>query len=102
MDNSLERLAYDLSLRSLDKQEEVLVPKRELRFSLAGPALYERLYGFRDDVPEVHRRLAYEFDLICASNQRIMVGFFRAFWLVALALLAEVVLLLASMGGTLL
>lgn len=37
----------------------VLAPKRDLIFSLSGPGLYEGLYEFRDDLVEVHRRLAF-------------------------------------------
>jgi hypothetical protein len=154
VDNSLERLAYEASLRSLDKQDEVLnelrartglllaasslaasflgrpaldadpivigvlalgafalsiiasvyvlAPKTNLVFSLAGSALYERLFEFRNEMPEVYRRLAYDLDRFWDSNDRIMVRLFRAFWVAAAGLLGEVVLLLTSISGTLL
>jgi hypothetical protein len=154
VDNGLERLAYDASLRSLDKQEQVLselrartglllaasslaasflgrpaldadsvvigvlalaafamsiiastyvlVPKKNLVFALVGSALYERLLQFRADMPEVYRVLAYDLDRFWESNQRIMARLYRAFWLGAVGLLAEVVLLLTSVSGTLL
>jgi hypothetical protein len=80
----------------------VLVPKNDLVFSLVGSALYERLFEFRGELPEVYRRLAYDLDRFWESNDRIMVRLFRAFWLAAAGLLAEVVLLLTSISGNLL
>jgi len=110
----LERLAYESSLRALDKQGEalldevrgrtsillaasalaasflgdsafrdpqpalaalalsafvvtigasvfILVPRtNQFVFSLSGPNVYVGLFAFKDDVPEVYRRLAYD------------------------------------------
>jgi hypothetical protein len=153
VDNEFERLAYDASLRSLDKQEQllnelrarnglllavssvaasvlglpaldgdsfpagvaalaafvlsiaastyVLVPRTSLVFSVAGTVLSERLFASRHDMPDVYRRLAYELDRYWDRNDRVMVRLVRAFWLAAAGLVAEIVLLAASIGGTL-
>lgn len=149
----LAQLAYDASLRSLDKQEElvaeirsrtgvllaasslaasflgepaladgsallavlaliafgvslaaslyVLLPKRNLIFSLAGSRMYEELYEFRDDIEEVHRRLAYDLDRFREENDRTLQRLLWAFRVAAALLGVEVVLLLAGLGGTL-
>jgi hypothetical protein len=41
-----------------------------LIFAEAGAGLYEGLYEFRDDMPEVYRRLAYDLDLFWDSNDK--------------------------------
>ena len=79
----------------------VLMPKKNLVFSLIGPEVFEQLYAFRADMPEVHRRLAYDLERFWNENdvkmRRLFVGFRVAAW----ALAAEVVLLLGSLSGTL-
>jgi hypothetical protein len=153
MDNELERLAYDSSLRSLDKQEQVLnelrartglllaasslsatflgrpaledaetafvvlglvsfglsigasvyvlLPRNDLVFSLVGSAVYEQLFALRTEMNEVYRRLAYDLDRFWEANDATMVTLFRAFRIAAIALAAEIALLLASVAGTL-
>jgi hypothetical protein len=79
----------------------VLLPKSDFVFALVGSTVFEALYEFRDDLAEVHRRLAYDLDRFWEANdarlQRLLWGFRLAAW----ALAAEVVLLLASLSGTL-
>jgi hypothetical protein len=150
----LERIAYELAVRALDKQERVLeelrarigivlgasslvvsllggaafdgprsilllavalaafvislgaslvvlLPREGLVFSLNGPGAYERLYDFRDDVDELHRRLAYELQRFWERNDRRLAPVRRAFRVAAYALAAEVVALLVLASGTL-
>lgn len=154
MANGLARLAYDESMRSLDKQERlldelrartglllaasslaisfvgrpafqaanafivivgllafavsvaasvyVLLPKaRRFVFSLEGSVVFEELYEFREDMPEVYRRLTYDLDRFWDENDAVMTQLFRAFQIAAFALAAEIIVLLASVSGTL-
>jgi hypothetical protein len=150
--DDLARVAYDSSLRSLDKQESllaevrartailvagsslaasflgepaladgslalailallafvvsigaslyVLLPRKDLVFSLAGAKLYEELYEFGDDSSEVHRRLAYDLDRFWETNDSIVRRLIRAFSVAALALGVEIALFLASLAAT--
>jgi hypothetical protein len=79
----------------------VLMPKKDLVFALVGSRLYEELYEFGGDLPEVHRRLTYDLDRFWQSNDRIMQRVFWAFRIATWALAAEVGFLLASLTGTL-
>jgi hypothetical protein len=78
-------LAFGLSIAA---SLYVLLPKRNLVFSLVGSRVYEELYAFKDEIAEVHRRLAYDVD-------RFDLAFSLATWFPAL----EVVLLLAIVSG---
>jgi len=154
MDNGLARLAYEESVRSLDKQERlldelrartglllaasslaisfvgrpvfqeadtlvlvlgllafaismaasvyVLLPKpAKFVFSLEGSAVFEQLYEFRDEMPEVYRRLTYDLDRFWEENDDVLARLFRWFQIAAAALAAEIILLLTSLSGTL-
>ncbi len=154
MPGEFERLAYELALRGLDKQEQVLsevrartgilvaaaavavsflgsdafaaetpmapavltlvsflvsvgasiyvlVPKKNLTFSPDGTRIYEELYPYRDRLPEVYRRLTYELVRFWVRNDRVLARLLRAFRASAIALGAEVVLLVVLLGGTL-
>lgn len=79
----------------------VLLPRKAFVFSLIGSKVYEELYDFRNDVSEVHRRLAYDLDRFWEANDAAMQGVFRAFRVATGALGAEIVLLLAALSGTL-
>jgi hypothetical protein len=79
----------------------VLMPKRNLVFSLIGSRVYEELYEFKDDISEVQRRLAYDLDRFWVSNDRILRKTFFAFRVATWALGIEVLLLLATAGGIL-
>ncbi len=149
----LARLAFEASVRSLDKQEEllaelrsrtglllaasslatsflgrpapekeipllvlfallsfvislaaslyVLLPKRNLFFSLVGARVFESLYEFRDNLEEVYRRLTYDLDRFWETNDRIVNRLVWGFRVAAAGLAVEIVLLVASLGGTL-
>lgn len=79
----------------------MLLPKRALVFSQSGPGLYEGLYAVRGDLPEVHRRLAYDLLGFWTSNDQKVRRLSRAFTAAAVALVVEVVLLVALVSGTL-
>jgi hypothetical protein len=79
----------------------VLLPKRDLIFSLAGSTIYEELYEFRDDIDEVYRRLAYDLDRFRERNDDALQSLVRGFRTASLALAAEVIFLLLAVGGTL-
>jgi hypothetical protein len=78
----------------------VLLPKRDLIFSLAGSTIYEELYEFRDDIDEVYRRLAYDLDRFRERNDDALQSLVRGFRTASLALAAEVIFLLLAVGGT--
>lgn len=75
----------------------VLMPKKNLVFAVIGSRMYEELYEFREDLGEVHRRLAYDFDRFWVANDRVLQRLFSAFRIAAWALVVEVALLLASL-----
>jgi hypothetical protein len=80
----------------------VLLPKPEkFVFSLEGSAVYEQLYEFEDDLDEVYRRLAYDLDRFWEDNDEVMTRLLRWFQVAAVALAAEIMILLASLSGTL-
>ena len=80
----------------------ILVPKRNrFYFSLSGPAVYEELFEFRDDIAEVWRRLSYDLDRFWQRNDDVMQPLFRAYWIAAGALVLEIVTLLAAVGANL-
>jgi hypothetical protein len=79
----------------------VLLPKRDLIFSLAGSTMYEELYEFREDIEEVYRRLAYDLDRFREQNDDALQSLLRGFRTASLALAAEVIFLLLAVGGTL-
>jgi hypothetical protein len=79
----------------------VLLPRGDVVFSLEGPTIYERFFEFADNLTEVHRRLAYDLDHFWEANNATL-GRMR-FWfrIAVVGLAAEVALLLASVGVTL-
>jgi hypothetical protein len=80
----------------------VLLPRRDLSFSMEGAGIYEELYPWRHDPAEIYRRLAYHLDWRWDSNNVRLDRVVRAFRVATWSLAAEVVLLLASVGVTLL
>lgn len=76
----------------------ILLPKKNLIFAEAGAGLYEGLYAFRDDMPEVYRRLAYDLDLFWDSNDTKIKWLTRAYTVAATALVVEVLSLAALLG----
>jgi hypothetical protein len=80
----------------------VLLPKpAKFVFSLEGSAVYEQLYEFEDDMSEVYRRLTYDLDRFWEENDDVMTRLLRWFQVAAVALAAEIMILLASLSGTL-
>jgi hypothetical protein len=80
-----------------------LVPRPyAFAFALDGSAVFEQLYTIREDLDEVHRRLAYDLHRFWEANDAKIRPLFRAFTWACLALVVEIVLLLVSVSGTLL
>jgi hypothetical protein len=67
----------------------VLLP-RTFVFALEGPRVYEELYEFRDDAPEIHRRLAYDLQRFWEANDGRLTPVKRAFRVAAWSLVVEV------------
>ena len=58
----------------------ILVPRRgKFVFSISGPVLYEGLYDEREDLGEVHRRLAYALQGFWDDNDENLQPLFRAY-----------------------
>jgi hypothetical protein len=105
-----ERLAFDAALRALDKQSRlssigtsvfILVPRGDqFTFSLSGPGVYEALYEIRDDLAEVHRRLAYDLLRFWETNDGHLKPLFRAYRAGALALVVQILALVALVSGS--
>jgi hypothetical protein len=76
----------------------ILLPKKNLIFAEAGAGLYEGLYAFRNDMPEVYRRLAYDLDLFWDSNDKKIKWLTRAYTVAASALVIEILSLAALLG----
>lgn len=76
----------------------ILLPKKNLIFAEAGAGLYEGLYAFRDDMPEVYRRLAYDLDLFWDSNDTKIKWLTHAYTVAATALVVEILSLAALLG----
>jgi hypothetical protein len=79
----------------------VVVPKRELVFALSGAGVYERLFEFRLDMPEVHRRLAYDLERLWRRNDRALKPVVRAYRVSAAALALEILFLVTGASGIL-
>lgn len=70
----------------------VLLPKDHLIFALDGPELYVALYEFRNDMREVHRRIAYWVARFRADNQPTLNRLNMAYRVATFALVAQVML----------
>jgi hypothetical protein len=81
----------------------ILVPRRErFVFSISGPVLYAGLYEVREDLAEVHRRLAYALQGYWDENDDNLQPLFRAYRFGAGALVAQILSLVALVSGTIL
>ena len=79
----------------------ILVPKEgQFVFSASGPALYEGLYEFRGDLPEVYRRLAYQLLAYFESNDRLLRPMTRVFRCAAAALVVQILALVVLVSDT--
>lgn len=79
----------------------VVIPRDGFVFALNGPEVYEELYEFRDDLAELHRRLAYDQQRFWEDNDARLTPVRRAFRLAAFALAFEVFVLLLLASDTL-
>ena len=100
--DGLALLALGAFLVAVAASVYILLPKGgKFIFALVGAGLYEGLYEVKDDLAEVYRRLAYDLDRFWDTNDVEMQKLFRAFRLAALALCAEIVVLVAMVSDTL-
>ena len=80
----------------------VLVPRPyAFTFALDGPSVFEEFFDLQDDQNEIFRRLAYNLRAFWQQNDARIQPLFLAFRLAAIALVAETVLFVVSVGGTL-
>lgn len=98
---ALVLLALAAFVVSLGASLFVVIPRDGFVFSLNGPEIYEELYGFSDDIAEVHRRLAYDQQRFWEENDNRLAPVRRAFRVAAYALAAEVFALLLLASDTL-
>lgn len=80
----------------------VLLPKQGLVFAQEGPVLYEELFVYREDMPEVYRRLTYELDRLWRLSDAKVGWLIRAFAVAAVALIIEIVALATLLGSNIL
>ncbi len=79
----------------------ILLPKKHtFFFSLSGTAILEELYEFRDDPDEVRRRLTYDLQRFWERNDDAIQTLFWSFRIAAVALVVDIVLLLAAVSNT--
>jgi len=76
----------------------VLMP-RAFVFAVAGPPVYERYYGIRDDPAEIHRRIAYQLHRFWERNEALFVPVDRAFRVAVWSLVVEILTLAALASG---
>lgn len=93
-------LALAAFVTSLGASLYVLLPREGFVFSLNGPELYEQLFEFRNDVAEIHRRLAYELYRRWNANDDLLAPVRSAFRVAAYTLALEVFALLLLTSGT--
>jgi hypothetical protein len=79
----------------------VLLPREGFVFAVKGPAVYEGLFDFRDDTPELHRRLSYDLQRFWDANDELLYPVRRAFRVSAYALVVEVIALAFLVSDTL-
>lgn len=99
---ALAVLALAAFVASIGASVFILLPKKDLAFAETGVGLYGGLYGAREDMPEVYRRLAYDLDLFWDRNDKTIRRLTHAYTLAAGALVIEVLSLVALLGGSIL
>jgi hypothetical protein len=100
--DSLAILALAAFLIAVASSVYILLPKTgKFVFAVAGAGLYEGLYAVKDDLAEVYRRLAYDLTRFWQANDEELQKLFTAFRLAALALSAEIVVLIAMVSDNL-
>jgi len=80
----------------------VLMPKKDLIFMQSGPALFEGLYPFREDMPEVYRRLTYDLNRFWEANDPKLKRLSHSYLLAAAALTVEILSLAGILADNLL
>lgn len=79
----------------------ILVPRQDqFVFSLSGPRLYEGLFEVKDDLAEVHRRLAYDMHAFWQTNDARLQPLFKAYRIGAAALVTEILALVTLVSGS--
>jgi hypothetical protein len=73
----------------------VLLPKRDLTFSMSGPALYEGFYERGIGAVDAQRRLAYGLHRFWERNNHKVTTLLRVYWVAAIALMLEILALVA-------
>jgi hypothetical protein len=73
---------------------------REFVFSLDGTKLFEELYDFRDDAPELRRRLTYWLESFWRANQSKVDELSRWFLAAAVGLVGQLVFWSWSLADT--
>jgi hypothetical protein len=98
----LALLALGAFIISIVASVYVLLPKKDLIFVQSGKGLYEGLYPFRDDIPEVYRRLAYDLDRFWESNDTKIKRLTHSYMVAATALTVEILSLTGIISDSLL
>jgi hypothetical protein len=70
----------------------ILVPWRDLQFSLRGPLLYESLRACGEDEEEVYRRVAHWLEVLWSDNRAAIAHLYPLFTVSVAALALELVL----------
>jgi hypothetical protein len=70
----------------------ILVPWRDLQFSLSGPLLYESLRACGEDEEEVYRRAAHWLEMLWSDNRAAIAHLYPLFTVSVAALALELVL----------
>jgi hypothetical protein len=78
----------------------VLLPKSGFVFSVSGPAIYRRLYPFKDDEDELHRRLAYWLEEYWQANEEKLEDMSRFYFAAGLSLIAQLVFWTMALTAT--
>jgi hypothetical protein len=71
----------------------ILTPRGDFTFAVSGPAVYERLYAFHEDLDEVHRRLTYDLGRFWTDNDAIIARLVLAYRVASAALVIEILAL---------
>ena len=79
-----------------------LTPKGGFTFALSGPRIYEGLYAFRGDLPEVHRHLTYDLQRFWDANDLLVRRIVLAYKVAVVGLVVEIAGLAVLVSGGLL
>jgi hypothetical protein len=79
----------------------ILAPKQNLVFAVQGSEVYEYFAGRGGDIAETHRTLAYWIGTARERNDVVVEQLYRSFSAACSALVVQVVVWVAALGGTL-